>query len=404
MHVDVIPLRLGIDGFRVIAFDERDDLVEVVIETLLAAACCPHCGHATARAKERKRVIVRDIPLRPGKQTWLVWWKRRFSCPRCHRTFTEHHPEIPPRATHTLRFDHHLAVSATETPYWVVARNHGVTFYRVDKAARIGAERFLAARSQAPPKRLCIDEAAHLKGRKFNTIVSDPDMPGVREVIETRDQAPLEKYLVSLPDDVKAGIQEVAIDMWGQYRRAVQNALPQATIVVDRFHVERIVAKALNETRIAIQREVRERPLRERKRSPKRRVFYARHKLLKAPERLKQSDIDYLVEIFELHPQLETAWALRWSFRTVYEALDRAEAERRLHQWYDQVTQSGLADFAAAVAAIQEWETEVLAYFGSRLTNAFAEGMTNKVKVIKRTGYGFRNFQNFRRRVLVACG
>jgi transposase len=404
MHVDVIPLRLGIDGFSVIAADERDDLVEIVIETVLSAACCPHCGHGTARAKERKRVIVRDVPLRPGKQTWLVWWKRRFSCPCCRRTFTERHPEIPPRATHTLRFDHHLAVSATQLPYAVVADHHGVTFYRVDKAARIGAEKFLAARSTAPPTRLCIDEAAHLKGKIFNTIVSDPDMPGVVELIETRNQAPLQKYLVSLPDDIKAGIEEVAIDMWGQYRRAVRNALPDAVIVVDRFHVERIVARALNETRIAIQRAVRERPLRERKRSPNRKLFYARHKLLRAPERVTQSDIDHLVEIFELYPQLETAWALRWSFRKVYEASDRIEAACRLHRWYEDVTDSGLADFAAAAAAIQEWEEEVLAYFNSRLTNAFAEGMTNKIKVIKRTGYGFRNFESFRRRVLVACG
>jgi hypothetical protein len=70
MHHDAIPLRLGIDGFSVIAADERDDVVEVVIETILPAACCPACGHATARAKERRSLLVRD-PLRPGKQTWL---------------------------------------------------------------------------------------------------------------------------------------------------------------------------------------------------------------------------------------------------------------------------------------------------------------------------------------------
>jgi transposase len=114
MHLDVIPVRLAIEGFSVIATDERDDVVEVVIETILPAACCPDCGHATARAKERRNLLVRDIPLRPGKQTWLLWWKRRFACARCGRTFTETHPEIPPRATHTRRFDRYLAARATE--------------------------------------------------------------------------------------------------------------------------------------------------------------------------------------------------------------------------------------------------------------------------------------------------
>lgn len=53
---------------------------------------------------------------------------------------------------------------------------------------------------------------------------------------------------------------------------------------------------------------------------------------------------------------------------------------------------------------MRSWEDKILAHFDSGLTNAYAEGITNKIKVIKRTGYGFTNFENFRRRVLVACG
>ena len=68
MHVDAIPLRLMIGGFRVIAVDERDEMVEVVIETLSPEACCPHCGHADAAAKERKQLVVRDVPLRPSRR------------------------------------------------------------------------------------------------------------------------------------------------------------------------------------------------------------------------------------------------------------------------------------------------------------------------------------------------
>jgi transposase len=139
MHLDVIPVRLAIEGFRVIATDERDDVVEVVIETILPAACCPDCGHATARAKERRNLLVRDIPLRPGKQTWLLWWKRRFACARCGRTFTETHPEIPPRATHTRRFDRYLAARATETPYARVADEEGVSVSCREPSTRRGA-------------------------------------------------------------------------------------------------------------------------------------------------------------------------------------------------------------------------------------------------------------------------
>jgi transposase len=404
MQPDVIPVRLAIDGFRVIASDERDDAVEVVIETELPAACCPDCGCATARAKERRSLWVRDIPLRPGKQTWLVWWKRRFACDRCGRTFTETHPEIPPRATHTRRFDRYLAARATHSPYTHVADEEGVTFYRIEMAARRDAEELLATRDQARPRRICIDESAHRRKQIYNTIVSDPDAPRVIDLIETRHRLPLERYLAGLPEDVKADIGEVVIDMWEPYRLALGAALPGTKIVADRFHTERLVSRALDETRRSVQNSVRRARGREPSSGQKRRLFYARHKLLKGSTRLTLADLDELAVLFEAHPQLHTAWELMWSFRRMYSAPTRAGAENRLQAWYEDVDEAGLRPFAVAATMIRKWEDEILAYFDSRLTNAYAEGMTNKIKVIKRSGYGFRTFANFRRRVLVACG
>lgn len=404
MHLDVIPVRLAIEGFRVIATDERDEVVEVVVETTVPAACCPACGHATAQAKERRTLLVRDIPLRPGKQTWLVWWKRRFTCVGCSRTFTETHPEIPPRATHRLRFDRYLAARATESPYARIADEEGVTFYRIEMAARRDADELFASREAAPPQRLCIDESAHRRGQIYNTIVSDPDAPRVIDMIETRHRRPLEQYLVGLSESIRAAIEEVAIDMWEPYRLAIGAALPDVQIVADRFHTERLVSRALDETRRAVQNSIRRARGREHASGAKRRLFYARHKLLRGSRRLTLSDLDELSVLFEQHPELLIAWELMWSFRRIYAAPDRAEGRRRLRAWYADVEESGLRSFAVAAAMILKWEDEVLAYFNSRLTNAYAEGATNKIKVIKRTGYGFRNFANFRRRVLVVCG
>jgi transposase len=93
-----------------------------------------------------------------------------------------------------------------------------------------------------------------------------------------------------------------------------------------------------------------------------------------------------------------------WQLRRVYEASDRVEAARRLEGWFARVAASDLAPFHGSAAEMRRWESEILAHFDSGLTNGYAEGITNKIKVIKRTGYGFRNFESFRRRVLVACG
>lgn len=254
MHVDAIPLRLGIDGFEVIACDEREDVVEVVIQTTIAAACCPSCGHADAVAKERRALLVRDVPLRPGKQTWLIWWKRRFACRRCARTFTEAHDEIPVRSTHTRRFDRYLAARAVEAPYSRIAEEEGVTFYRIECAARRHAEGLLEQRFARVPTRLNIDEQSHRRGQIYNTVVSDPDEPRVVDLIETRKEAAVAAFLAALPDEVKEAIEEVCIDMFEPYRRAIRAELPDATIVCDPFHVQRLGSRALDTVRRELQR------------------------------------------------------------------------------------------------------------------------------------------------------
>lgn len=396
MQVDAISLPLGIDGFRVIASDERHDLVEVAVETTTPTACCPHCGHADVKAKERKPLWVRDVPLRPGKQTWLVWWKRRFTCLRCERTFTETSDEIPPRANHTRRFDAYLSARAVETPYAQVADEEGVSFYRIDKASRARAERVLDGRTVGPPDRLCIDEQSHLRGQVYNTVVSDPDRRRVIELIETRRRRPVQDFLASLPDATRAAIKEVCIDMHEPYRDAVGTALPGAAIVCDRFHVERMVADALDKLRRAIQNEV--------PKGHKAPLFRARRKLRKGARRLTLKDLDDLAALFDDHPDLETAWSLAWDIKHVYAALNRADGARRLAQWIHDAEESMLLPFIEVAQTLQAWHTEILNYFNSRLTNGYAEGVTNKIKVIKRRAYGCPNFPSFRRRVLLACG
>jgi transposase len=405
MPLEVIPLRLGIDEFRVLAADEREDVVEVVIETVVPANCCRVCGCVDSRPKERKTVCVRDIPLRPGKQTWLIWWKRRFTCSRCHTTFTEKCDSILPRATHTRRFDRYLAARATEAPFAHIAEEEGVTFYRVDKASRLAAQRLLENPMSSPPTRLCIDEQSHRRGQIYNTIFSDPDGRRVIDLIEGRRQAPVQDFLDSLSNQVKAGIQEIVIDMFEPYRRAVTLALPNARLVLDRFHTERVVTKALDKVRRDLQQQLRRPGRHQGYNPPRRKLFYARHKLMRGKRRLTLTDLEELAELFTDYPELECAWQLVWRFRLVYAAADRQQAIDRLHQWYSDVDESGLLPFVRGGAAvIRAWEDEFLAYFDSRLTNAYAEGITNKIKVIKRAGYGFTNFGNFRRRVLVACG
>jgi transposase len=132
-------------------------------------------------------------------------------------------------------------------------------------------------------------------------------------------------------------------------------------------------------------------------------LYHARHRLLKARERLTERERRRLTELFERDPLLAEAWVLKEAFRDVYRAGDRADAERRLEAFLAVVDRTGLPAFDAFAKGIRLWRVELLAYFDEPTTNGYAEGVINKVKVIKRRAYGIPTFTAFRERVLLAC-
>jgi transposase len=133
-------------------------------------------------------------------------------------------------------------------------------------------------------------------------------------------------------------------------------------------------------------------------------LYQARHRLLKVRERLSDRERRRLTELFECEPLIAEAWGLKEAFRTVYRANDRADAEHRLNAFLTAVDRAGLPAFDAFAKGIRIWHEELLAYFDEPTTNGYAEGVINKVKVIKRRAYGISTFTAFRHRVLLACG
>jgi len=128
------------------------------------------------------------------------------------------------------------------------------------------------------------------------------------------------------------------------------------------------------------------------------------YRLLKASERLSERERRRLCELFERDPILAQPWGLKEAFRAIYRSQDRDQAEHRLEDFLAAVDRAGLPAFDAFAKGIRRWRTELLAYFDEPTTNGYAEGIINKVKVIKRRAYGVRTFDGFRDRVLLACG
>jgi transposase len=409
MQDDVSRL-LGIDGLVVTGVIEGCQELELEVELALGAGCCRWCGRGSLTVKDRPVVRIRDLPV-AGRVTWLLWRKRRFFCECCGRTFTETHPALPSRQRVSARFRRHLFERCQGGGAQLeIARDERTTCYQVNRAFAIGGDELLARRESAPVRRLSLDEAHHRRGRELATVVSDLDHRRVLEVLPGCTRTVIERWLSALPEQTRAGVQIVSIDPSEAYRQAIRNALPDARIVCDRFHLVRGANSALDTVRRERQRNASP------KRAPKgvsrvgqyhrRRpeLYHARHRLIKASERLTARERARLCELFEADPVLAEAWGLKEAFRRIYEADNREQAEQRLDTFLAATDRAGLPSFEAFAKGIRHWNTELLAYFEQPTTNGYAEGVINKVKVIKRRAYGLPTFDAFRKRVVIACG
>lgn len=398
MPQEAINATLDLDGLEVLGTSVSDDGVELVVQSSFEAGSCRRCGGIAAESKDRPQVLVRDLSV-SGQAVMLRWIKRRWRCGYCAATWTESHSQIPPRARMTVRFRVHLATQAIrERNFSQVAAAEGVSYDTVARAHRERADLLERERPKPPPRLLALDEAAVRKGHSYCTVISDPERRYVMDSLPGRGGIGLVAWLSDLPPDVKDGIEAVVLDMFGPFHLAVAAALPNATRVADKFHVLRNVNLALDRQRSRIQG-------RGRKTGARKLLFRRRYLLLRGLESLTAADRHRLDAMFFDHPELATGWQLKEGFRAIYElAGSHEDAAAMLERWIELAASSAIPEFEKLARNLIGWRAELLAYFDYRITNGYAEGITNRIKVIKRQAYGVPSFDSFRRRILVECG
>jgi len=124
----------------------------------------------------------------------------------------------------------------------------------------------------------------------------------------------------------------------------------------------------------------------------------------KGRERLTEQQRRSLCELFQREPLLAEAWGLKERFRAIYRSHSREQAEQRLELFLNATERAQIPSFRAFANGLRDWQPELLAYFDQPTTNGYAEGVINKIKVIKRHAYGLPSFDSFRTRILIACG
>jgi len=397
-HREITDL-LEISAVHVTGYQKRHDGIDMFVDIEKKTATCPDCGVRSTHRHSQKPLRVRDLPCF-GQPVHLILPRRRFKCRHCNKPFSERLSFIDFGTSFTKRYGQYLYEQCQERSFTAVAKQEGVSDTVIEKMYRFHASTY--AHPKGRPKEirvLGIDEISLRKGhRDFVCVITDIDRKRVIEVLENRLKETLTAYFEALPHSVLASIKYVSIDMWEGYYQAVVEVLPKRVkIVVDRFHVMKNLNDALTKCRREIQRDMSKEEREELK--GLRWILVKNEKDLDAEEKAK------LKVMYKKCPQLKTCHRLKEEFRRIFEEeTSRAKAKRRLEAWKKRVRKTGLKSLDGFLTTLDNWQEWILNYFSSgKITNGVVEGINNKLKLIKRRAYGYRNNANFRQRVLVEC-
>ena len=389
MQDDCIVVALELLQLKILDQKELKDHFEISVIYRREAVICPRCGQLTNKEHDRRLQWKQDRKLR-DKTVFLWLIKRRFRCLWCNKVFTEPDEVFGLRRRSSERFREYLGEEGLHQTIRRTAQEEGVGEGLVRRCVAEGIGRSLEAKGvTVTPEFIGLDEFSVRRPRLYHTSICNLDKGEVMEVVEGQGREKVEDYLSKLPNQDK--VKAVAMDMHEPFRQAVEMTLPGAKIVVDKFHLIKHVNFVLDKLRVRLQGNSKK---------DKKLLFESRYKLLKGAEKLTGEERMKLKELFQSYPSLQEAWILKEKFRVWYKGTDRRKAEAKLNQFAIKIENDRLPEFKELASILTNWREEILNYFDYPITNGFVEGKNNRIKVIKRIAYGYRNMGNFRLRIL----
>lgn len=410
---EILQALVGLKDVRVLAYERRGRDVDLMIEQVVSDVRCPSCGH---RAQVKERPIVRyvDLPVY-GTPMRLAWKKHRMVCVADHC----------PRRSFVLA-DHRIAAKncllTTRAAKWAtvqvgmgrtvleVAGELDCDWHTVNDAVHTYGEALLLAdrRRMNNTSAIGLDETSFVRLERkghtdYATTVADVEHHQIIEILPSRDFVEVARWLDKQPKGWKERIRWGALDMSSAYAAVYSVVLPKADQVVDPFHVIALANRALDSVRRRVQHE-----LGGRQNKGKNPLYRARHLLLVGEERLGEQAAERLRSLLELgDPGAEVAIAYRVKerLRDFYRTDDPNEATALLDDLRRHCVRTAMPpELQRLGRTIERWFEKICNWHKARVTNGPTEALNNLIKRIKRIGFGFRNFANYRIRALLYAG
>jgi transposase len=392
MKIDLEAL-LNLPELEITSVEMTDQKLTVFCRSRFGQAICPSCLKKTQQVRKYYRRRVRDLPI-TGREVYLELEERQFYCPDCDGYFNERFGFVEPNHTTTTRYERYLYCRCQKATIKDVALQENLLWDVVQAVFQRQAE---GLSSQISCVRwLGIDEIALRKGHKdFACVLVDLQKGCVVELLKERTQAYLMDYFRQKGEQFLSQIEVFSSDMWDGFVNVAETLMPNAVIVIDRFHVMGNLHKALDSFRRYLRRIHKDEAV----------LKNLRWTLLKHPQDLTPEEQLHLEQAFDFCPQLEQVYQLKEDFRLWYDGFsDPKPADAWLDGWIEQARLLDNTYLNSFVETLKRWRSKILNFFLYRVTNGIVEGINNVLKLILRRAFGYLNFDHFRLRALAECG
>lgn len=380
---------LNLAVYTVTSIEENDHDYHIRAEAVKPPGACPHCRSGNIVGFGRREQMVRDLPMH-GRRVGLYIDTRRYQCRTCTKTFYEALPEVDEKRLMTRRLTAWMGKQAIKRTFASIAEEVGCTESTVRSVFRDYVNELEKTIRFETPKWMGIDEIHLIRPRG---VIANIQNNTIVELLPNRNKDTVVRFLHHL--DGKDSIQYVAMDMWAPYRDACQAVIPQAQIIIDKFHVVKMANEAVEKVRKGL----RERLTLKEKRG----LMHDRFVLLKRERDLTDKDSLMLSGWVKNYDELGLAYRLKEDFFKIYDAQSPDEAQALYIAWKQRITPEIAPAFADLVRAWDNWAPWILGYFDHPVTNAYTESLNNLIRVMNRLGRGY-SFEALRAKILFAEG
>lgn len=351
---------------------------------------CPDCNKPMYRHGRRTNLFA-DMPMQmqPVK---LEISRPRYRCSACGKILTPDLTFLDERRRATLRLVNAIRERCLGTTFNDLAQQTGLAVNTIKNIANdLIADLEKTVRYETPII-MGIDEV--MLAGDYRCVITNLATNNVFQMLEFRTQEHLKPFFEKMPDKEK--VEWVCTDMWRPFKRSFSLYLPNAKLIIDKFHVVKMASEALDEERKKYQSTL----------TKDERVYVKksiRWLTLKRPESLTTAERTALEVVRQTIPALAKAYDVKEAFFKIYDFPDKAAAMKAFDEWENALPKNELERFRSLAKTVHNHYEDIFAYWDSPtpITNAYTECLNGLIKVSNRMGRGY-SYEIIRAKTLYA--